>query len=446
MSKNSKTTFKQGGVHPLEYKELTCSLPVEKLPVPKEIYLFTKQHVGVPCTPLFQAKDPVAAGQKICSTNGKSGAELHSPVTGAIKDILEWPHPVSGSDTAIHIVSDSSGAYPEFKTHEWRGLSKEELLNLIKEAGIVGLGGAGFPAHTKLNLKPDVKLDTLILNGAECEPYLTCDHRVMLEYGREMIEGVKITLTILGIRKCIIGIEDNKQDAISSLNKIIETQGREFDISVLPMQVKYPQGSADQIMETVTGRIRPSGSRSSAIGVIVQNVATIKTIYDAVVLRKPYYEKVITVSGMGIKRRANLLVPIGTKLKDIVDYLGGTTDDLARIVFGGPMMGNAVSSLDVPIMKTTAGILFLTQAEIHDEAYGPCINCGLCLDACPMGLDPRSVSLYVEAGRGAESKKIDFQNDCFECGSCAFVCPAKRPLVQFIKVAKRQIDMAEKKK
>jgi len=427
MSKTSKTTFKQGGVHPLEYKELTCSLPIERLRVPKELYIFTKQHVGVACTPLVHPKDPVVEGQKIGTTNGKSGAELHSPVTGTIRDILERHHPVTGYDTAFHIHSDASAAHPEFKVHDWKGLSREELLHLIQEAGVVGLGGAGFPAHSKLNVKPDVKLDTLILNGAECEPYLTCDHRVMLEYGREIIEGIKITLTILRIRKCIIGIEDNKQDAISSLNKLIETQGSEFDIEVLPMQVKYPQGSADQIIETATGRIRPTGTRSSAIGIIVQNVATIKAIYDAVVLHKPFYEKVITVSGLGIKRRANLLVPIGTQVMDIVDYLGGTTDDLARIVLGGPMMGHAVSNLDVPVMKTTAGILFLTQAEIHDEAYGPCINCGFCLDACPMGLDPRSVSLYVEAGRGAEAKKIDFKDDCFECGSCAFVCPAKRP-------------------
>lgn len=446
MSKNSKITFKQGGVHPLEYKELTRSLPTEKLPLPKEIYLFTKQHVGVSCTPLIKVKDKVVTSQKIASTNGKSGAELHSPVMGTIKDILEWPHPISGNDTAIQIVSDEAAASTEFTRHEWKGLSREELLNHIQEAGVVGMGGAGFPAHSKLNLKPDVKLDTLIINGAECEPYLTCDHRVMLEYAPEIIEGIRITLTILGIRKCIIGIEENKPDAISLLSKLIQIQGSNFDITVFPMQVKYPQGAADQIMESLTGRIRPSGSRSSAIGIIVQNVATIKAIYDAVVLHKPFYEKVITVSGMGINRRANLLVPVGTKIMDIIDYLGGTTDDLARVVFGGPMMGNTVSNFDVPITKTTAGILFLTKNEIDDESYGPCINCGFCLDACPMGLDPRRVSLYVEAGRGAEAKKINFGNDCFECGCCAFVCPAKRPLVQFCRIAKRQIDMTERKK
>jgi electron transport complex protein RnfC len=441
----TKATFKQGGVHPAEHKELACSLPIEKLPVPKDILLFTKQHVGVACTPLLKAKDPVTVAQKICSTNGKNGAELHSPVNGTIKDILNWVHPVSGDDTAVWIESNGSDNSTEFTKHDWKGLPKEELLRLIQEGGIVGMGGAGFPAHTKLNLKPDVKLDTLILNGAECEPYLTCDHRVMLEYGNEIIEGTKITLTILGIKKAIIAIEDNKQDAIDSLNKLIENSGKEFDIQVQPMQVKYPQGSADQIMETVTGRIRPSGKRSSSIGIIVQNVGTIKTIYDAVVLHKPYYEKVITVSGLGIKRRANLLVPIGTKLKDIVDYLGGTTEDLAKIIFGGPMMGVTVSNLDAPITKTTAGILFLTKDEIDNQTFGPCINCGFCLDACPMGLDPRGVSIYVESGRGAEAKKFEFEDDCFECGSCAFVCPSKRPLVQFLKMARQQISRAEKK-
>ena len=332
---NRKKTFKQGGVHPAEHKELACSLPIEKLPVPKDILLFTKQHVGAACTPFLKAKDPVTVAQKICSTNGKNGAELHSPVNGTIKDILNWVHPVSGDDTAVWIESDGSNNAPEFKKHDWKGLPKEELLSLIQEAGIVGMGGAGFPAHQN-SIKPDIKLDTLILNGAECEPYLTSDHRMMLEYGNEIIEGAKITLTILGIKKAVIAIEDNKQDAIDSLNKLIENSDNEFDIEVLPMQVKYPQGSADQIMETVTGRIRPSGKRSSSIGIIVQNVGTIKTIYDAVVLHKPYYEKVITVSGLGIKRRANLLVPIGTKLKDIVDYLGGTTEDLRKLLSAGP--------------------------------------------------------------------------------------------------------------
>lgn len=441
----TKKTFKQGGVHPAEHKDLTCSLPIEKLPVPKDILLFTKMHVGSPVEPLLKPKDPVTVGQKVGSTGSKLGAELHSPVSGTFKDVVNWVHPVTGDDMAILIESDGSNKMPEYKRNEWKGLPKEELLRLIQEAGIVGLGGAGFPAHTKINLKPGVKVDTLILNGAECEPYLTCDHRVMLEYGKEMIEGAKIIMTILGIKKCIIGIEDNKQDAIESLNKLIKEDKDDFIIEVLSMQVKYPQGSADQIMETATGRIRPSGVRSSVIGIIVQNVATTKTIYDAVVLRKPYYEKVITVSGHGIKRRANLLVPIGTKLKDIVDYLGGTTEDLAKIIIGGPMMGIAVSSLDAPITKTTAGILFLTKDEIADQAFGPCINCGYCLDACPMGLDPRSVSLYVEAGRGAEAKKLNFEDDCFECGSCAFVCPAKRPLVQFIKIARQQIDRATKK-
>jgi len=441
----TKKTFKQGGVHPSEHKDLTCSLPIEKLPVPKDILLFTKQHVGSPAEPILKPKDPVTVGQKVGSTGTKLGAELHSPVSGTFKDVVNWVHPVTGDDMAILIESDGSNNTPEYKRNEWKGLPKEELLRLIQEAGIVGLGGAGFPAHTKINLKPGVKVDTLILNGAECEPYLTCDHRVMLEYGKEMIEGAKIILTILGIKKCIIAIEDNKQDAIESLNKLIKEDKDDFIFEALPMQVKYPQGSADQIMETATGRIRPSGVRSSVIGIIVQNVATTKTIYDAVVLRKPYYEKVITVSGHGIKRRANLLVPIGTKLKDIVDYLGGTTEDCAKIIFGGPMMGTAVSNLDAPITKTTAGILFLTKDEIDDKPYGPCINCGFCLDACPMGLDPRSVSIYVESGHGAEAKKFNFEDDCFECGSCAFVCPAKRPLVQFIKIARQQINRAAKK-
>jgi len=270
----------------------------------------------------------------------------------------------------------------------------------------------------------------------------------MVEHASDVIEGAKIILRILGIHDCIIGVENNKPKAIEALRKIINQNGidNEFKFVVKPLAVKYPQGSADQIIQSVTGRVRPSGKRSSSISVMVQNVYTTKTIYDAVVLGKPFYERVITVSGRGIAKQANLLVPIGTPLSDIVTYLGGTTADLAKIVVGGPMMGYAVSSLDVPITKTTSGVLFLTRDEIDAQAYGPCIRCGFCLDACPMGLEPNQISIYAEAGRGAETAPFGLVDDCFECGSCAYACPAKRPLVQFIRLAKIRIREAEKKK
>jgi electron transport complex protein RnfC len=270
----------------------------------------------------------------------------------------------------------------------------------------------------------------------------------MVEHAADVIEGAGIILRILGIRNCVIGVENNKPAEIDALVKVIDQHksDTEFNFTVKPLRVKYPQGSADQIIQSVTGRVRPSGKRSSSIGVMVQNVYTAKTIYDAVAMGKPFYERVITVSGRGIARQANLLVPLGTHLSDIVAYLGGTTANLAKIVVGGPMMGYAVSSLEVPITKTTSGVLFLTPDEIDAQAYGPCIRCGFCLEACPMGLEPNQIGIWVEAGRGAETAPFGLVDDCFECGSCAYACPAKRPLVQFIRLAKIRIREAEKKK
>ncbi|QTA87465.1 electron transport complex subunit RsxC [Desulfonema magnum] len=474
MELNTLATFPKGGVHPGELKEFTAGLPVETMTMPSRVSLFLKQHVGASCEVsvekrhdkppdeallfhrhpgriyqlLVDKKDRVKTGDMIGSVGEKLGANLHASLSGTVQGIADVLHPAAGKSPAIVISGDPEASAATYSPTDWHRFSRQELFDRIRNAGIVGLGGAGFPADIKLNVNPDVQLDTLILNGAECEPYLTCDHRVMVEHAREVVEGAKILLTILGISDCAIGIENNKPDAIECLQEIIRQEGSEngFRIRVSPLQVKYPQGSADQIMQSITGRVRPSGKRSSSIGIIVQNVYTAKTVYDAVVLGKPFYERVITVSGKGIARPANLLVPIGTHLSDIVSYLGGTTPDLAKVIMGGPMMGPAVSSLDIPITKTTSGVLFLTKDEIDTQPYGPCIRCGFCLDACPMGLEPNNIGIWVEAGRGAETEEFGLMDDCFECGSCAYVCPAKRPLVQFIRLARIQVSEARKKK
>ena len=306
----------------------------------------------------------------------------------------------------------------------------------VKSAGIVGIGGAGFPTHVKLSPPPEAKVDTLILNGAECEPYLTTDHRVMLEHAQEVVEGAKIILTILGIKTCYIGIEANKKDAAEAIEKAIgQNHINGYDIRVKLLKVKYPQGSEKQLIQSITGRKVPGFGLPFDVGVIVQNVGTTKAIYDAVVLKKPLYEKVITISGKGINRQANLRIRIGTRISDIIDYLGGTRPDLKKIVMGGPMMGFAISDVDVPVTKITSGILFLTQDEIDTRPYGHCIRCGWCLEACPMGLSPNEIGIYVEAGRADETSQFGVF-ECFECGCCAYVCPAKRPLVQFIRLAK----------
>ena len=276
----------------------------------------------------------------------------------------------------------------------------------------------------------------MIINGVECEPYLTTDHRLMLEHAEEIIEGAKIILTILGIHQCRIGVEANKMDAVEVLQKALGHGSHDpFDFAVHALKVKYPQGSEKQLIESITGRRVPGFGLPFDVGVVVQNTATTKAIYDAVALNKPLYEKVITISGKGIQRPANLRVRLGTRLGDIVTYLGGTRPELSKIVMGGPMTGFSISTLDIPIIKTTSGVLFLSEDEVDTRAHGPCIRCGWCVDVCPMGLSPNDIGIYVEAGRAEDTAPFGVF-ECFECGCCAFVCPAKRPLVQFIRLAK----------
>lgn len=434
---SSLLTFAKGGVHPPESKEITEHLAIEKMPLSEEFEIPLLQHFGAPCQPLVKKKDRVEEGDLIGQAQGL-GANVHASVTGTVTDIGTSKGPVSLNVPSITIARDLEAPDKTYTPSDWKSLSPQELLQKIKDAGIVGIGGAGFPAHVKLSPPPGIKVDKLVLNGAECEPYLTTDHRVMLEKPEEVIEGAKILLRVLGITEGHIGVEANKSDAIEVLRKTVEKQKTDgFKISVDALKVKYPQGSEKQLIESVTGRKVPGGGLPFDVGVIVQNIGTTKAIYDAVVLNKPLYEKVITISGRGITRPANLQVRVGTRIRDIVQYLGGTKANLAKIVMGGPMMGFSVSTLDIPVTKTVSGVLFLTHDEIDESPYGPCIRCGWCLEACPMGLSPNEIALYVEAGRAADTAQFGVF-DCFECGSCAFVCPSKRPLVQFIRLAKQK--------
>lgn len=433
---DSLLTFPKGGTHPPESKELTENLPTETLPAPEVVEVLLRQHFGAECKPLLKKKDPVSEGDLIGEVEAGLGANIHSSVTGTIKEIGSSANPLSVSCPSIMIKTDPEAKPKEYIPSDWKDLPGKELLGRVKSAGIVGIGGAGFPTHVKLSPPPEANVDTLILNGVECEPYLTTDHRLMLEHPDEIIEGAKIILRILGISQCHIGIEANKPDAIEEMRKRAkDLRSDDFGISIHALKVKYPQGSEKQLIESITGRRVPGFGLPFDVGVIVQNVGTSKAIYDAVVLNKPLYEKGITITGKGIERPANLLVKIGTRLSDIVSYLGGTKPDLSKVVMGGPMMGLAVSTLDVPVTKTTSGILFLTEEEVDTRPHSHCIRCGWCLDACPMGLSPNEIGVYVEAGRAEETSPFGVF-DCFECGCCAYVCPAKRPLVQFIRLGK----------
>ena len=434
--KTSLLTFPKGGVHPRESKEFTSNLPIETPPLPDEVEILLNQHFGTPCEPLVDKKDNVLEGDLIGEVKAGLGTGIHSSVSGQVKSIGISAHPIAISARSVIIQTDKGVEPKKYTPLDWSGLSREELLKKIKMSGIVGIGGAGFPTHVKLSPPPEAKVDTLILNGAECEPYLTTDHRLMLECTEEIVEGAKILLRVLGIKNCRIGIEANKMDAVEAMRKAIQANSsNELKISIDTLQVKYPQGSEKQLIQSITGRRVPGFGLPFDVGVIVQNIGTAKAIYDAVVLDKPLIEKVVTVSGKGIERQANLLVRIGTKLNDIVSHLGGTRPDLCKVVMGGPMMGFAVPTLDMPITKTTSGILFLTEEEVDTNPFSQCIRCGWCLDACPMGLLPNEIGIYVEAGRAEDTSQFGLF-ECFECGCCAFTCPAKRPLVQFIRLAK----------
>ena len=432
----SLLTFPKGGVHPPEFKAQTQDLAVEIMPVPDELELILGQHIGAPCTPTVAKRDVVAEGAVIGEVKKGLGVPLHAPVAGKIKNMATSVHPVRVSSPSITIEVDKEVQPVRYQWVDWHQLAASELLAKIHDAGIVGIGGAGFPTHVKLNPPPNAPVDTLVLNGAECEPYITADHRQMLENPTEIVEGAKIILKILGISECHIGIESNKPDAIREMTQAAQDgSNAECTISVRTLQVKYPQGSEKQLIQAVTGRKVPAMALPSAVGVVVQNVTTAKAIYDAVVYSKPLYEKVVTIAGKGIGRPANLQVKIGTKISDIVNYLGGLKPGLTKIIMGGPMMGFAISSLDVPVTKTTSAVLFLTEDEIDTKPHSQCIRCGWCLDACPMGLEPKEIGIYVEANRAEDTAQFGVF-DCFECGSCAYVCPAKRPLVQFVRLAK----------
>jgi len=429
-------TFPKGGVHPPESKMLSEHLAIETLPLPEEVDLLLQQHFGAPCKPVVDKKAKVSEGDVVGEVAGGLGASIHASVTGTVKGVGASTNPISVTSASVTIQTDREAPARTYPLEDWRSLPVEELKKRVKAAGIVGIGGAGFPTHVKLSPPPEAKVDKLLINGVECEPYLTTDHRLMLEHPADIIEGAKIILTLLGIKECHIGIEANKMDAVEALRKAAADKASDgFKVRVDALKVKYPQGSEKQLIESVTSRRVPGFGLPFDVGVIVQNVGTTKAIYEAVALNKPLYEKIITITGKGIARPANLKVRIGTRLSDIVSYLGGTTPALARIVMGGPMMGFPISTLDVPVTKTTSGVLFLTEDEIDSRPHSQCIRCGWCLDACPMGLQPNEIGVYVEGGRAQDTAKFGLF-ECFECGCCAFVCPAKRPLVQFIRLAK----------
>lgn len=425
-----------GGVHPRDSKAYTASKTIEVPPLPNKVIIPIRQHIGAPCTPIAKKGDIVKKGEIIAKSDAFVSSNIFASVSGKVIDINDYGHPVFGKCLSIVIENDGEDKWVEGIPIErdWKSISDKELVDIVKEAGIVGMGGATFPTHVKLSPPKDKQIDVFILNAAECEPYLTADHRMMLEYSERIVTGVQIVMKILGVNKGYIGIEDNKPDAIEIMKKAFNRTG----VEVLGLPTKYPQGAEKMLIKVLTDREVPSGGLPMDVGVVVQNVGTVAAICDAVTKGIPLIERVTTVSGGALKEPKNLLLRIGTTFSDAVNYCGGIVKIPEKIIMGGPMMGMAQSTLDLPVIKGVSGILVLSKEDVNSGKESPCIRCGRCIDACPMGLNPSMLSILGQHGLFEEAKEDYNLLDCVECGSCVYGCPAKRNIVQYIKYLKAQ--------
>ena len=438
-------TFPKGGIHPPENK-LTSSKQIKRLPVPKVVYVPIAQHIGIPSEIIVARKDKVAIGQVIAKSGGFVSSNIHSPVAGTVTKLDMIVDSSGYKKQCIVIRTDVKNEtnfleidYP-LKTEIQS--SPEEILKRISDFGIVGLGGATFPSHVKLNVKGDKKIDCLIINGVECEPYLTADHRLMLEKTAEILVGIKILMHALHISKAIIGIENNKKDAIAAFKKLTRSTS---EIKVAALRVKYPQGSEKQLVKALLKREVPKNGLPLDVGVIVHNVGTIFAIYEAIQHNKPLIERVVTVTGKKMENPSNFWVKIGTPINDLIAEVGGLPEGTRKIVNGGPMMGKALKNTDVPVTKGTSGILVISEEEADRGAPKNCIRCGECVDVCPMGLEPHLLMNLTEKGMFERAGHEDILT-CIECGSCSYVCPSHRPLLDYIRFGKSIVKKLETSK
>ncbi len=426
-------TFRHG-VHPPDSKSLTEHIPVRRMPFPKRIALPLRQHAGKPARCLVKKGDQVERGDKIAEADGFVSVPIHASAAGTVVDVDWWPHPDGSMSEAVIIdVAPFSPQVPRPRlVPDWHGLTADEVRAAVQDAGVVGLGGAAFPTHVKLAPPKELDIEWLLVNGAECEPYLTTDHRTMVEYAERVHFGIRIMMQCLGVKRAVIGVEMNKPDAIEALER---TKPDDIDVTVQPLIVKYPQGAEKMLIHVVTGREVPSGKLPMHVGAVVQNVGSIATIAEIFETGLPLIERIVTVTGPGVVKPSNLIVPVGTPLGDVFEFCGGLTDDAAEIVFGGPMMGSSQPDMRTPLIKGTTGVVVLTDKEVKPKKTYPCIKCGHCLDACPVFLNPSRLGLLAQASRYEEMVDMHL-NDCMLCGCCSYVCPSNIPLSQMFALGK----------
>ena len=430
-----------GVVLPHSHHKLTAAKPIEKLPLPEEVIIPLSQHIGAPARATVKRGDKVLTGQKIADSDRPVSAPIHASLSGEVASISSLISPATGATIeAIVIKSDGEDKWVELTpTKDVSSLSNEDILKKVREAGIVGMGGATFPTQIKLMPPKEKPIDTIIINGSECEPYITSDHRLMLEYGEEMLKGADLVRKVLNPQTSFIAIEDNKEDAIRHLEELISKLNLPFQI--VPLKSKYPMGAEKTLVKAILNKEVPIGGLPMDVGAVIQNVATCKAVYDAVYLGKPLIERIVTVTG-AVRDPKNLLVRFGTPLKNLIDYCGGKTTAGGEVIIGGPMMGIAQFDLAFPVTKGTNCVL-VKEAQVFAER--DCINCGRCVEVCTMGLMPTLYPKLVKKGRYDECKAA-YVDNCVECGACTYGCPANIPIVQYIKVAKKELARRAQKK
>ena len=432
--------FRRGfahGVHPQGFKEQTADLPTQRIPFVGRYVVPLNQHLGAPAIPVVAVGDRVQRGQLIAEPGAFISTSLHSPVTGRVSAIANRRYPGGVFARSVEIETDpyATQRIDSLPAVDWQGLTPEDFVSQVQRAGIVGMGGAAFPSHVKYSIPEGQRIDHLLVNGAECEPFLTNDHRLMVERPEALLRGIEIILHNLGAREATIGVELNKPDAIAALERQLKPSQ---PISIAPLHVKYPQGAEKMLIKAIYNREVPAGELPRDLGIAVNNVGTIVAIADYFDTGTPLIERIVTVSGPGVEKPSNLLVPLGTPVREVLDYCGGLKNEAVELVMGGPMMGMPIASLDVPVLKGTSGILAFTASDSLRPREYPCIRCGRCLEACPYFLNPSKLARLSKA-RLYEEMNNYFVMDCVECGSCTYSCPSRIPIVQLIRTAKSQL-------